>query len=122
VAGLVGLGLFLVEQWRLAAIVPALATWGWRAVSESLRADYRGESRISAYKVMAIVAMIYLTVTLTLLPSAGPRPNLALGLTQVTSVYVVLTLQLLWVALFLYYGRSRVTGSVVSFHVVAERV
>jgi hypothetical protein len=26
------------------------------------------------------------------------------------------------VGLFLFYGRSRVTGSVVSFHVVADRV
>jgi hypothetical protein len=31
-------------------------------------------------------------------------------------------LQALWVGLFLFYGRSRVTGSVVSFHVVADRV
>lgn len=121
-AGLVGLGLFLAGQWRLAAIIPALATWGWRALSERLRADYRGESRISAYQVMAIIAMVYLAILLTMLPSYGPRPNLVAGLTQVTSAGVIVTLQLLWVALFLYYGRSRVTDSVVSFHVVAERV
>jgi hypothetical protein len=120
-AGLVGLGLFLTGQWRLAAIVPVLATWGWRALSESLRADYRGNSRISAYQWMALIAMAYLTVVLTVIPSDGPLPNLAVGLTQVTSAGMILILQLLWVALFLYYGRSRVTGSVVSFHVVAER-
>jgi len=28
----------------------------------------------------------------------------------------------MWIGLFLFYGRSRVTGSVVSFHVMAERV
>ena len=46
VAGLVGLGFFLTGHWRLAGIVPALATWGWRAVSVSFLADYRGASRM----------------------------------------------------------------------------
>ena len=56
-AGLVGLGFFLSGHWRLAGLVPALATWSWRALSEGLRADYRGNSRISAYQVMALIAM-----------------------------------------------------------------
>src|SRR5271167_804365 len=33
-SGLVGLGFFLAGHFRMAGIVPALATWGWRAVSE----------------------------------------------------------------------------------------
>ena len=90
--------------------------------SESLRADYRGDSRISAYQVMAIVAMLYLTLMMTLLPGGGPLPNLAAGLAQVTSAGVIVALQVMWVGLFLFYGRSRVTDSVVSFHVVTERV
>jgi hypothetical protein len=122
VAGLMGLVFFLTGHWRPAAIVPVLATWGWRAMSESLRADHRGTSRISAYQVMALIAMAYLTVMLIALPSGGPMPNLATGLAQAASARVIVILQALWVTLFLYYGRSRVTGSVVSFHVVAERV
>ena len=59
---------------------------------------------------------------LGIMPAGGPAPNLAAGLTQVTSVGVVVILQLLWIGLFLFYGRSRVTGSVMSFHVVAENV
>ena len=121
-AGLIGLGFFFAGHWRLAGLVPALSTWGWRALSEYLRADHRGGSRISVYQVMALVAMAYLAVMLTVLPSEGPTPNLAAGLVAVTSARTILTLQALWVALFLYYGRSRVTSSVVSFHVVAERV
>ncbi len=121
-AGLLGLGLFLAGHWRLAGIVPALATWSWRAVSECLRADHRGNSRIWVYRWMALIAMAYLTLMLSVIPSEGPIPNLAAGLAQVTSAGVIVLLQLLWVGLFLYYGRSRVTGSVVSFHVVAERV
>ena len=121
-AGLAGLALFLAGHWRLAAIVPVVATWGWRALSETLRADHRGHSRISVYQVMALVAMAYLVVMLSILPSEGPAPNVAAGLAQVTSAGVIVLLQACWVGLFLYYGRSRVTGSVVSFHVVAERV
>jgi hypothetical protein len=121
-AGLIGLGLFLVGHWRLAGLVPAVATWGWRALSEYLRADHRGDSRISVYQIMALIAMGYLAVMLTVLPSDGPTPNLTAGLGAVASAAAIVTLQALWVVLFLYYGRSRVTSSVVSFHVVAERV
>jgi hypothetical protein len=121
-AGLIGLGLFLSGHWRLAGLVPALSTWGWRALSEYLRADHRGESRISVYQVMALIAMGYLGMMLIVLRSDGPLPNLAAGLAAVTSAAAIVALQALWVVLFLYYGRSRVTSSVVSFHVVAERV
>jgi len=121
-SGLVGLGFFLAGHWRLAGMVPALATWGWRAVSESLRADHRGESRMSAYQIMALISMVYLIVMLTVLPSDGPAPNLAAGLAQVTSAGVIVLLQVLWVGLFLYYGRSRVTASVLWFHVVPDRI
>jgi hypothetical protein len=121
-AGLIGLGFFFGGNWRLAGLVPALATWGWRALSECLRADHRGGSRISVYQAMALIAMGYLAMMLTILPSEGPTPNLAAGLVAVASAAVIVTLQALWVVLFLYYGRSRVTSSMVSFHVVAERV
>lgn len=119
--GLVGLTLFLAGYWRLAGVIPALGTWGWRAVSENLRADYRGEQRTSAYQLMALSAMAYTAAAFLLLPGDGPLPNLAAGLRQVPSAGVIIALQALWAVLFLYYGRSRVTGSVVSFHVVTER-
>jgi hypothetical protein len=71
---------------------------------------------------MAFIAMAYLAAMLALLPSDGPTPNLPAGLTAVASPGAIVSLQVLWVFLFLYYGRSRVTSSVVSFHVVADRV
>jgi hypothetical protein len=122
VAGIVGIALFLSGHWRTAAIVPAVATWGWRSMSEILRADYRGDRRISPYQVMSLMAMIYLVITLSLIPSEGPTPNLALGLAKATSTVVVVLLEACWVGLFLFYGRSRVTASTVSFHVVPERI
>jgi hypothetical protein len=121
-AGLIGLAAFLDAHFRLAAIVPVIATWGWRAVSETLRADFRGSSRISAYQVMALFGVSYLVFVLRLLPDVGPLPTLAAGLRQVGSTPVVLVLQMCWVSLFLYYGRSRVTASTVSFHVVQSQI
>jgi len=122
-SGLAGLALFLSQHFRMAALVPAIASWGWRACSEWLRADYRGGSRISAYQIMAILSVLYLSIFLVLLPSSSViTPDLSSAFAQFFSAAIILPLQVFWVALFLYYGRSRVTGSTLSFHVIAERV
>ncbi len=121
-SGIVGVALFLARQLRLAALVPIVASWGWRACSEWLRADYRGASKISMYQWMAIFSVFYLSGFVLLMPAvAAIAPDLPAGFAQVSSTPTVLALQLFWIALFLYYGRSRVTGSTLSFHVVAER-
>jgi hypothetical protein len=74
------------------------------------------------YQAMAIFSAAYLGVLLALVPArASLAPNLADGFAQVSSTPVILALQLLWITLFLYYGRSRVTASTLSFHVVADR-
>ena len=123
VSGVAGVALFLGQQWRLAALVPMVASWGWRAYAESLRADHRGSSRISAYQVMAIFSVVYLSVFVALLPlPVALAANLSLAFAQVLSAPVILLLQFFWLALFLYYGRSRVTGSTLLFHVIPERV
>jgi len=123
IAGIAGLALFLAQQFRLAALVPVIASWGWRACAENLRADHRGGSRISAYQIMAIVSVLYLTIFLLLVPSSsGTTPSLLAAFAQVLSGAIVFSLQVFWIALFLYYGRSRVTGSTLSFYVVSERV
>jgi hypothetical protein len=122
VSGLAGLALFLLRDFRLAALIPVIGTWGWRACSERLRADYRGGSRISAYQVMAILAVVYLGVFLLLLPSSQITPDLPAAFAQFSSVAIILPLQVFWAALFLYYGKSRVTASTLSFYIVTDRV
>jgi len=117
ISGVLGLSLFLARQWRLAMIVPVFGTWGWRAIAETLRADHRGDAKSSWYQAMSIVAVAYLSLAALALPASGPVPNLGRGLSQFRFLPVVLSLQALWVCLFLYYGRSRVTGAVLSFHV-----
>ena len=123
IAGVVGVGLFLAQQYRLAALIPVLASWGWRACSEWLRADYRGASRLSAYQLMAILSAGYLGIFLLLAPSgATVVPDLASGFAQICAAPVIVLVQLFWIGLFLYYGRSRVTASTVRFHVVSDRI
>jgi len=123
VAGIVAVALFLAQQFRLAALLPVLVSWGWRACSESLRADYRGTSPISAYQMMAMFSAAYLGIFLLLTPaSAKVIPDLEAGFAQICSAAVILLVQLFWICLFLYYGRSSVTASTVSFHVVADRI
>jgi hypothetical protein len=122
VSGLAGLALFLLRDFRLAALIPVVGTWGWRACSERLRADYRGGCRISAYQVMAILAVLYLGMFLMLLPSSQITPDLPAGFAQFFSAAIILPLQVFWAALFLYYGKSRVTASTLSFYIVTDRV
>ena len=122
VSGLTGLVLFLAQRWRLAMIVPVVGTWGWRALAETLRADYRGNSRISIYQIMSLIAMCYLTFAALVMPVEGVAPDLTRGFSEISSTGVFLFLQALWILLFLYYGRSRVTGSVVSFHVIEKSI
>jgi prolipoprotein diacylglyceryltransferase len=122
-SGLAGVALFLGGNFRLAGLIPIIATWGWRAFSECLRADHRGSGRISAYQWMAIIAIVYLSVLVLLISQpASLVPQLPAGFAQLGSAPVILLLQLMWIALFLFYGRSRVTDSTLSFHVLADRI
>ena len=123
VSGIVGVVLFLAQRFRLAALIPVLASWSWRACAETLRADYRGALRISAYQVMAIIAAGYLGVFLLAMPlSVTSVPDVASGFASLVSTPVILLLQFFWVLLFLYYGRSRVTASTLRFHVVPDGI
>ena len=121
-SGFAGLTLFLAQRWRPAMIVPVIGTWGWRALAENLRADHRGNSRISVYQIMSVIGLTYLTIAALILPAEGASPDLAFGLSAITSTGVIVFLQAVWILLFLYYGRSRVTASTVSFHVIEKSI
>lgn len=121
-SGLAGLSFFLTQHWRAALIVPAVGTWSWRAVAELLRADYRGSTRVSAYQVMSMIAVVYITGAAFVFPGTAQSPDLVYGFTALSSPLIIVLLQLLWVALFFYYGRSRVTASKLRFHVVSSQI
>jgi len=121
--GLVSTGLFLLGWYRWAFLFAVLVTQGWRAWSESLRADFRGGGKITAYQAMALVAMGYSVFIFFLLSDVQRmQADLVAGVGAVWNLPTVLFLQGLWVLSFHYTGRSMVTGSRITIHVHRERI
>ncbi|MCX7634678.1 MAG: prolipoprotein diacylglyceryl transferase [Syntrophales bacterium] len=122
-AGLLGTVLFFASHFVTAFIVTVAITQGWRFFVEFLRADYRGQGRISAYQKMNIGAILYAMMLIVAVP---PAPSLivdiATGLRIIWNPIVILTLQGLWVACFLYTGLSKVTGATMDFFVHRDRI
>ena len=122
-AGLVAIFLFLKGWHGAAFLLTVVITQAWRVLSEFFRADYRGGGRISAYQVMAFLCVAYGVFWAAVLPSPPvPPADLWSGLKSLFSLEVILFLQGLWVLTFLLTGRSMVTASNISFHVMKDRV
>ncbi len=121
--GLVATDLFLHARHVAALCLSLLVTQVWRAVSETLRADYRGVWKISAYQFMAAAGLLYIMFLMPFLPRApAPHADLVAGVRSLWDPSVILFLQVLWIGIFLYTGRSVVTGSTLSFFVHRERL
>lgn len=121
--GLLNIGLFLAGRFALAFLLGTLVTQGWRVASELLRADYRGDQSFSAYQWMGLAAISYaLAMAWYFAAPAMLRPDLGAGLAALWQPAVLLALQALWLVIFLYTGRSAVTGATLSFHVHRERI
>ncbi len=118
-----GVYLFLRGHFQASLLVAGLVTQIWRVLSEFLRADYRGEGRLSAYQWMALGTAAWLTALAWLLPAApASRPQLSLGLSALWAPGPMLLLQGIWLAAFLFFGRSRVTTSQLSFAVLRHLI
>jgi hypothetical protein len=121
--GLLGTGLFLSGWFRSAFVVCLTVTQLWRYASEFLRADYRGQGRISAYQWMGLVSLGYGLILALLFPVfQGTAPDLAAGLAALWSPLTILCLQLLGMLVFYRMGRSDVTAATVSFHIVQDHI
>jgi len=120
--GIAGIYLFLEENFASAFLLMLIATQIWRVLSEFLRADYRGDNKISAYQVMSLVSIGYGISILFMFPV---RPSLAadiiVGVGFLWDPAVILALQLLWVLTFFYTGVSDVTSSDIALHVMRDR-
>ena len=122
-SALAGAYLFLTGKPTAAYLETVIVTQVWRLASEFLRADYRGGGRVSPYQWMGVFAVFY-TLFIGLLfagPSRGARADVVSGLLSVWDPAVLIFLQLTWLAMFVFTGRSMVTGSTISFHVIRER-
>lgn len=121
---LIGAYLFLNAHYVAALISTQMATQLWRFVSETLRADARGKAKkVTVYQVMALVIIVYLVGLAAFSPvEATATMNIMAGLRSLWDPAVLLFCQALWLAIFLYTGRSMVTGARLSFFVHKERV
>ena len=123
VSGLAGLALFLAGLSSIAFVGTLLLTQGWRVVSEYCRADYRGGRRLSAYQAMAIGGIGYGALVMLIMPPEPPVvPDLLFGLAMLWDPDVIVSLQMLWLLIFLYTGRSTVTAAKISFSVLRDRI
>ncbi len=121
--GLASAGLFLAGHFMAAFLCATVTTQGWRSFSEVFRADYRGGGSVSAYQIMGGVGLAYaVAASLLLSGEPVPRPEFTVGLKSLWTPAVILFLQGIWVAIFLYTGRSTVTGATMSFHVNRENI
>ncbi|AFM28135.1 prolipoprotein diacylglyceryl transferase family protein [Desulfomonile tiedjei] len=120
---LVGSGLYVKGAYVHAFLFCTIAAQAWRAISEFLRADYRGNGKISAYQVMAVLAIVYGITLSKLLPADDyPVPVLLNGLKLLWDPASILALELLGLVVFLHSGRSKVTGALLSFHLTCDPI
>jgi hypothetical protein len=122
VSGIFGVFLFLNGYYGAAFLETILVTQLWRVMSEFLRADYRGKNKISAYQVMAVLTVLSGIIVRLAFGVPAYSPLIGDGLLSLWNPFIIFFIQGLWIAVFLYTGRSSVTGSTVSFHVIRERI
>ena len=121
--GLAGILLFLGSHFLSAFILPVLITQLWRACSETLRADYRGEWNITAYQMMGVAAVIYSLILTVIFPLTSTNPpDLISGLKSIWSPVPLIFIWALRLSIFYFTGRSMVTGATLSFHVIQDRI
>jgi prolipoprotein diacylglyceryltransferase len=123
VAGLIGLSLYVTGAVRGAFLECILLSHSWRFLSEYLREDERGGGRLSWYQVMAALGAAF-ALLLALYP-VGTLPagiQLGAGLSAIWNPAMLLSFQVLWLSVFIYTGRSRVTSSLISWQVRSDRV
>jgi hypothetical protein len=121
--GLIAAGMYLSSHHIGAFLLATITTQGWRSFSETLRADYRGGGTVSAYQIMGVIGVVYaIAAAFFLVHEPAVPPDLRAGLKSLWSPALILFLQGIWMTIFLYTGRSTVTGATISFHVHRERI
>jgi hypothetical protein len=120
--GLVSCYLFLKGFTTTALLLSLTGTQLWRALSEFLRADYRGEGKISGYQMMASIACLYgVFIAYLFGETSGGAPDLALGLAALWNPAVLIILLVFWILTFCYMGRSKVTAALIEISVLEEK-
>ncbi|RPH50484.1 MAG: prolipoprotein diacylglyceryl transferase [Desulfobacteraceae bacterium] len=122
-SGLVGVYLFLEGLHRTAFLQTIIVTQLWRLLSEMLRADYRGDGKISVYQVLSVLSVGLAIIFCCVFPSISlPEADIRAGLNSLWNAFVIVFLQAIFAYVFIHTGRSRVTASTMMFHVVRDRI
>ena len=115
--------LFLRGSFSAAFIATMAITQGWRIISETWRADYRGDRKITAYQVMGVLAILLAVGLVYVARGAAPvTTNLTAGIALLWHPATVISLQLLWAMVFVMFGKSMVTGAEIAFHLRHDRI
>ena len=116
-AGVGSVPIFLAGHFRAAALLSLGVAFAWRFVSEFLRADYRGEGRLSAYQWMALVCLCYTIPVIVWFPANHRVPDIHRGLVLFDSPLVWLALAGLGLVVFAYLGISKMTTATIELKV-----
>lgn len=123
ITGVAGIYLFLKGFFVTTFVGVVFITQIWRFLSEFIRADYRGEGKISAYQVMGFLSIAYaLVIAWFFSATVHPGHDIIAGLQSIWNPSMIIFLQSLWLLTFIYTGRSRVTQSHVTFNVIQENI
>ncbi len=115
ITGLIGYYLFLKGFASIAFVLTLTITQLWRFLSEFLRADYRGEGKVSIYQKMALISCLYgLAVTFIFYEPQLNKPDLISGIAVLWNPALLLFLMALWVIVFFYTGKSKVTAALIN--------
>lgn len=122
-SGVVGTFLFLGGSFTTAFLTSLVITQVWRFTSEFLRADYRGETRISVYQIMAVATVPYgIFIAWVFNDSAACIPDLLHGFALLYNPVLLLFLQFIWAAMFWHSGRSHTTGARLQFYINPDKI
>jgi len=114
---------YLKGYYATALGISLLITQTWRAFSETLRADWRGGGRFSAYQVMAMASVVCASIFLLAVPSdTAATPDWMQGLRFLWDPAVMFVLVGTGITVFIYTGRSTVTTAELTFSVVKEKI
>lgn len=122
-AGMVGVLLYLYGYEHAAFLTVVSITQIWRVTSEIFRADYRGTGKISAYQWMSVLSILAAFLFVGIFPEdPSTGIHIMAGLNAMWNPVVIIFLQAIGAGIFLYTGRSTVTGANLNFFVVQDRI
>lgn len=114
--------LFLDARFGAALLVSVVGSQLWRAIAETVRIDYRGRGVSTPYQRFAAGTAGLAFLGAYLVSGPALAPDLSAGLASLWHPLPLLTLELLWLAVFFVMGRSTQTRSSLRFGVHPGRL